>query len=73
MPRILVLTVKLGGAVCGCGKRGCYEAYASATALMNQIQTACEKHPDSLLAKKVEEDGNSGKIVFDCAKSGAGA
>ena len=55
---------------CGCGKKGCYEAYASATALMNQIQTACEKHPDSLLAKKVEEDGNSGKIVFDCAKEG---
>lgn len=46
------IQINLGGAVCGCGKKGCYEAYASATALMNQIQTACEKHPDSLLAKK---------------------
>ena len=64
------IQINLGGAVCGCGKKGCYEAYASATALMNQIQTACEKHPDSLLAKKVKEDGNSGKIVFDCAKEG---
>lgn len=59
------IQINLGGATCGCGKKGCYEAYASATALMNQIQTACEKHPESLLAKRVEEDGNSGKVVFD--------
>lgn len=64
------ITINLGGATCGCGKKGCFEAYASATALMNQIQSACEKHPESLLAKEVEENGNSGKIVFDCAKEG---
>lgn len=62
------IQINIGGAICGCGKKGCYEAYASATALMNQIQAACEKHPDSLLAKRVEEDGNDCKIVFDCAK-----
>ncbi len=64
------IQINLGGAVCGCGKKGCYEAYASATALMNQIQAACEKHPDSKLAKAVEDYGNSGKVVFDCAQDG---
>ena len=62
------IQINLGGVTCGCGKKGCYEAYASATALMNQIQSACEKHPESLLAHEVEENGSSGKVVFDCAK-----
>lgn len=64
------ITINLGGATCGCGKKGCYEAYASATALMNQIQVACEKHPESELAKAVEENGINGKVVFDCAQNG---
>lgn len=64
------ITINLGGATCGCGKKGCYEAYASATALMNQIQTACEKHPESQLAKEVEQNGLNGKVVFDCAQNG---
>lgn len=37
---------------------------------MNQIQSACEKHPESELAKAVEEYGISGKVVFDCAQNG---
>lgn len=64
------ISINMGGATCGCGKKGCYEAYASATALMNQIQSACEKHPESELAKAVEEYGISGKVVFDCAQNG---
>lgn len=64
------ITINLGGATCGCGKKGCYEAYASATALMNQIQAACEKHPESQLAKEVEQNGLNGKVVFDCAQNG---
>ena len=64
------ISINMGGATCGCGKKGCYETYASATALMNQIQSACEKHPESELAKAVEEYGISGKVVFDCAQNG---
>lgn len=64
------ISINMGGATCGCGKKGCYEAYASATALINQIQSACEKHPESELAKAVEEYGISGKVVFDCAQNG---
>lgn len=64
------IQINLGGVVCGCGKKGCYEAYASATALMNQVQSACERHPDSMLAQAVEDYGISGKVVFDCAEKG---
>ena len=62
--------INMGGAVCGCGKKGHYEAYASVTALMNQVETACKKNPDSLLAKYAEEHGIDGKTVFICAQQG---
>ena len=64
------ITINLGGAVCGCGEKGHLEAYASATALMHQIEDACAKNPDSLLAKRVEEEGVNGKVVFDCKAEG---
>ena len=64
------IQINMGGATCGCGKRGHYEAYASATALMNQVAAACEKHPDSMLAKHAAEHGIDGKTVFTCAKLG---
>ncbi|MBD5092381.1 MAG: ROK family protein [Clostridiales bacterium] len=64
------IQINMGGATCGCGKRGHYEAYASATALMNQVAAACEKHPESMLAKHAAEHGIDGKTVFTCAKMG---
>ena len=64
------IQINMGGAVCGCGKRGHYEAYASATALIAQVTDACKKHPESLLAKHAEEHGIDGKTVFDCAEQG---
>ncbi len=64
------IQINMGGPTCGCGKKGHYEAYASATALMNQALAACAKHPESELAKAVAKEGISGKIVFDTAKAG---
>ena len=64
------ITINLGGATCGCGKRGHLEAYASATALMNQARVATIKHPESLLAKRAAAEGLSGKLVFDCKDAG---
>lgn len=64
------IQINMGGATCGCGKKGHYEAYASATALMDQVARACAKHPESLLAKYAEEHGIDGKTVFICAEQG---
>lgn len=38
-----------GGVACGCGSRGCLEAYASATAIVRMTREAKPRHPSSLL------------------------
>ncbi len=40
-----------GGELCTCGRRGCLEAYASATALIRDTKRAMEAHPESLMWK----------------------
>ena len=64
--------IKLGGEKCTCGRKGCLEAYASATALIKQAQKAMERDKESLLWKLT--DGNkenvNGKIVFDALREG---
>lgn len=56
---------------CSCGRRGCWEAYASATALIRQTKVAMEKSPDSLMHKFAKEEGKvSGKTAFLAAKAG---
>lgn len=64
------IQLNMGGKMCGCGKRGHYEAYASATALIKQTEEACLKHPESLLAKYAAEHRIDGKTVFTFAKQG---
>lgn len=64
------IQINIGGAECGCKKRGHYEAYASATALMAQVESACKKHPESLLAEYAKKHGIDGKTVFTCAEMG---
>lgn len=66
------ITLVMNGEQCGCGRRGCAEAYASASALMRQTKAAMEQHKDSVLWKLCEGDINkvNGKIPFDAAKLG---
>jgi len=58
------------GERCSCGRRGCFEAYASATALKRQTAAAAEAHPESLLAADVKQNGISGKTAFACDRAG---
>ena len=60
----------LDGQPCTCGRRGCWEAYASATALIRQTRQAALAHPESLLAQ-VEEI--TGRTAFDAAAQGDAA
>lgn len=44
------MLIKYDGLPCPCGLVGCYEQYASVTALIRQAKEAISQHPDSLLA-----------------------
>ncbi|MBP5618463.1 MAG: ROK family protein, partial [Clostridia bacterium] len=43
--------IRMNGEPCTCGNRGCYEAYASASALLRQTERMVQRRPDSLLAR----------------------
>lgn len=59
------------GIKCSCGKAGCWEAYASVSALINQTREAIERNSNSLMAKLYKERGEvNGRTAFDAAKAG---
>ncbi len=59
------------GEECGCGRHGCWEAYASATGLIRQTKEAIAAHPDSITAKLAAEQGKvSGRTAFDAMRKG---
>jgi glucokinase len=62
--------IKVGGEKCTCGRRGCFEAYASATGLLRQTKAAADKNPTSILAQMIKENGLDGKTVFNAAHAG---
>jgi len=56
---------------CTCGNFGCFETYASATALINDTKKAIEENPNSKLAVFAKNSGEvTGKLTFDAMKDG---
>ena len=65
------MVIELDGKKCGCGRKGCFEAYASATALNRDTKEAMDKHPESLLFEVVEEIGGiDARVPFIAEKRG---
>ncbi len=63
------LIIAAGGKRCGCGRRGCFEAYASASGLINMTKHKAINHPTSLL-NSIPMNEINGKTAFDFAKQG---
>ena len=65
------MVINVGGEQCSCGRKGCWEAYASATALIRQTKRAMEEYPDSYMHQIAEAEGKvSGRTAFDAMRKG---
>lgn len=65
------MVIRLNGKKCGCGRKGCFEAYASATALIKDTRMMMSKHPESLLfAVEKELAGVDARNAFIAARRG---
>lgn len=54
-----------GGEQCSCGRKGCFEAYCSATALIRDTKRAMLAHKDSKMWEIGDIEKVSGKTAFD--------
>lgn len=61
--------INMNGKECECGLRGCFERYASATALIEQTIDAVKQHPQSILAE-CAKSGIDGTTAFYAARAG---
>lgn len=63
-------TLVFDGEPCYCGKKGCFERYASVAALVRQTKQAIRENPHSLLAALSAEHPLDGQLVFRAADEG---
>ncbi len=65
--------IEHGGEPCTCGRRGCFEAYSSATALKKRTKWAMEEDAGSAMWKSYTSETVSGKTAFEYADSDTSA
>lgn len=66
------IVIEKGGRPCMCGRRGCWEKYASARALTEDTRAALMRHPDNMMWQAVEGDLSrvSARTAFDAMRAG---
>ena len=67
--------IGIDGPQCSCGRRGCFEAYSSATGLIRMTKEKMDAVPDSIMHKITEERGGkvSARTSFDAMRQGDAA
>ncbi len=65
------IVIEKDGVPCTCGRRGCWESYSSATALIRMTKEKMDACPDSMMHARVQADGKiSGRTAFDMSRAG---
>ena len=63
--------IVVDGRPCTCGRRGCFEAYSSATGLVNMTREAAGEFPESLMAKMIRQECKvSARTAYQAMKQG---
>lgn len=64
--------ITMDGEYCTCGRNGCWEAYASATALVRQSKQAMIRYPKTVMWQLCDGDINkvNGRTAFDAMRQG---
>lgn len=63
--------IEVDGAQCSCGRKGCFEAYSSATGLIRMSKEAMAQFPESIMNKMAEEKGKvTARTSFDAMRAG---
>lgn len=63
--------IEVDGAKCSCGRKGCFEAYSSATGLIRMTREAIAENPDCIMAKMANEKGKvTARTSFDAMRAG---
>ena len=65
------MVIKFDGEECNCGRRGCWERYAAATALVRQTKEAMLADKESLMWEMCPDlDKVNGRLAFDAKRKG---
>ncbi len=67
------MVIKHGGEKCTCGRKGCFEAYSSATALIRETRKAMEEDKSSQMWNCGGLEKVTGKTAFDYAECDSAA
>lgn len=64
--------IVMDGEICTCGRLGCWEAYASATALIRQTKQAMIRFPESIMWEMCNNnvDSINGRTAFEAMRKG---
>ena len=65
------MVIVQGGRSCNCGRKGCFEAYASATGLIHLTEEEMVRSPESLMHSIAAQQGTvNGRTAFAAMRAG---